>query len=167
MFSRHDVKVATAVVLGSVVLLAPALALPGQPPQAPSPDPMTRLARDSGPGELLRVVIGGVFASEQEALAANEAMAFGDVAGYFVVPTEQFLGLREQLGAEANFVLASVFRTDAGAEDFVELAQGFGAPALLVPGRVASLGGRYAGLGQESDPRGRGPLTGPIVESLP
>lgn len=167
MHMTKDVKVAAAVILGASVLLAPALAIPGQPAPTPGPDPMVRLVRDSGPGEVLRVVIGGVYATEAEATVANEAMTFGDVAGYFVVPVEQFLGLREQLGIETGFVLASVFRTDAGAEEFVALAQGFGAPALLVPSRVASLGGRYAGLGQEPDPRGRGPLIGPVAESLP
>jgi len=53
------------------------------------------------------------------------------------------------------------------ANAFVELAASFGNQALILPERVRSLGGLYAGLGQEANPDGLGPLLGPVMESLP
>ena len=41
---------------------------------------------------MLVVVVGGVFATRAEAEAANAAMTFGDVQGYYVVPVAQFQG---------------------------------------------------------------------------
>ena len=61
----------------------------------------------------------------------------------------------------------SAFRTDEGARAFVELAGSFGHPATILPERVRSLGGLYAGLGQEPNAEGSGPLSGPIADSLP
>lgn len=151
----------------AAVLLAPAIARSREDSRPPVAAEPAIIAMDSGPGERLRVVIGGVYATEGEALEANAKFAFGDVAGYYVVPTAQFLGLDAQLGTSGAYVLASVFRTDVGAQDFVDLAASFGAPALLVPERVRSLGGVYAGLGQEPDPRGRGPLSAPVPASQP
>jgi hypothetical protein len=122
---------------------------------------------DTGAGEQLLVVLGGVYPTRSEADQANGQMPFGDVAGYYVVPVAQFQGFREQVGNPGEFGLVSVFRTQAGAEEFVRLARGFGYPAQLLASRVRSLGGLYAGLGQEADPTGRGPLLHPIAESLP
>jgi hypothetical protein len=42
-----------------------------------------------------------------------------------------------------------------------------GIEATILPQRVRSLGGLYAGLGQEASPDGMGPLLGPVAESLP
>src|SRR6185436_13256798 len=56
------------------------------------------LAPDSGAGELLIAVVGGVFPSRQEAEQANEALAFGDLQGYYVVPVAQFQGFRQEVG---------------------------------------------------------------------
>ena len=61
----------------------------------------------------------------------------------------------------------SVFRTEEGAREFVELAASFGHPATILPERVRSLGGLYAGLGQEPNEEGSGPLSGPVEDSLP
>ena len=121
---------------------------------------------DSGAGELLVVVEGGVYATRAEAEAANEAMPFLDLEGYYVVPVSQFQGFTEQ-AEPGDFALVSVFRTDEGARQFADLAASLGYPATILPDRVRSLGGLYAGLGQEANPDGSGPLTGPIPESLP
>ena len=125
------------------------------------------LAPDNGAGELLIAVVGGVFPSRQEAEAANEALVFGDLQGYYVVPVAQFQGFRQQTGEPGDFALVSAFRTEEGAWAFADLAASFGNAATILPERVRSLGGLYAGLGQEADPDGTGPLLGPVAESLP
>jgi hypothetical protein len=112
-------------------------------------------------------VVGGVFDDRREAEAANEAMSFGDLQGYYVVPVAQFQGFRQGVGEPGEFALVSVFRTEEGANAFVELAAAFGNEATILPERVRSLGGLYAGLGQEANPDGSGPLLGPVTESLP
>ena len=125
------------------------------------------LAPDNGAGELLIAVVGGVFPSRQDAEAANEALVFGDLQGYYVVPVAQFQGFRQQTGEPGDFALVSAFRTEEGAGAFADLAASFGNAATILPERVRSLGGLYAGLGQEADPDGTGPLLGPVAESLP
>jgi hypothetical protein len=139
---------------------------------APQPHPYgtpigPKMARDTGAGEMLVLVLGGVYPTRAEAETANSEMTFGDVAGYYVVPVAQFQGFREQVGAPGDFALVSAFRTDQGAQEFTEFAQSLGYPATILGNRVHSLGGQYAGLGQEANPNGRGPLTGPIEASLP
>ncbi len=139
---------------------------------APALGPSTRpvgpaLAPDTGAGELLIAVVGGVFPSRQEAEAANETLVFSDLQGYYVVPVAQFQGFRQQVGEPGEFALVSAFRTEEGARTFAELASTFGNEAKILPERVRSLGGLYAGLGQEADPDGSGPLLGPVEESLP
>jgi hypothetical protein len=125
------------------------------------------MATDSGASELLLVVLGGVYPTREDAEAANDQMAFGDLAGYYVVPVAQFQGFNEQVGTPGDFALVSVFRTDLGAQEFATFAQSLGYPATILPDRVRSLGGLYAGLGQEEDPNGLGPLMHPIPASLP
>ena len=125
------------------------------------------MARDSGVGERLLLVVGGVYPTRAQAQAANASLVFGDVAGFYVVPVAQFQGFREQIGTAGDFALVSVFRTEEGARAFVELAGTFDIPAVIYPERVVSLGGLYAGLGQEPAPDGSGPLLGPVPESLP
>jgi hypothetical protein len=126
-----------------------------------------RMPEDTGAGEELLVVVGGVYGTRGEAETANATMAFGDVQGYYVVPVAQFQGFREQVGTPGGFALVSAFRTREGADEFVALARSFGVPASVLGRRVRSLGGVYAGLGQEAAPDGSGPLTVPIPESLP
>jgi len=126
-----------------------------------------RVTPDNGAGELLVVVVGGVYATREEAVTANSSMHLGDLQGYYVVPVAQFQGFREQVGVPGDFALVSAFRTDAGAQEFVGFVQSFGYPATILANRVRSLGGLYAGLGQERNPDGSGPLQGPIAESLP
>jgi len=53
---------------------------------APNPQPYggpigPAMASDTGAGELLIAVVGGVFDDRREAEAANEAMSFGDLQG--------------------------------------------------------------------------------------
>jgi hypothetical protein len=139
---------------------------------SPAPGPYGRalgpaLPRDSGAGELLLAVVGGVYDTKGEAEQANAAKPFGDLQGFYVVPVGQFQGFEQEVGKPGDFALVSVFRTQEGAEDFVELAAGFGYVATILPERVRSLGGLYAGLGQEENPDGSGPLVAPVRESLP
>jgi hypothetical protein len=134
-------------------------------PERPSVGPVMK--PDTGAGEMLLVVLGGVFETREEAEAANASMSFGDVQGYYVVPVGQFQGFREQLPVSGEHALVSVFRTEEGAQEFVALASAMGQPAQILPRRVRSLGGVYAGLGQEATPDGSGPLVAPIADSLP
>jgi len=136
-------------------------------PQSYGPPLGPVMSADSGASELLLVVLGGVYPTREDAEAANDQMAFGDLAGYYVVPVAQFQGFKQQVGEPGEFGLVSVFRTEEGANAFVELAAAFGNEATILPERVRSLGGLYAGLGQEANPDGSGPLLGPVSESLP
>jgi len=152
-------------VVTSAVMAVTALTAPEQQPYGPAIGPQA--PRDTGAGELLLVVVGGVYATRAEAEAANAQMVFGDLQGYYVVPVAQFQGFREQVGAPGEFALVSAFRTEEGAQEFVQLGAEFGLPATVLPERVRSLGGLFAGLGQEPHPDGSGPLLGPVPESLP
>ena len=153
-------------VLASLGAMAVAAGTPPEPmPYGPPVGPSIR--SDTGAGEMLLVVLGGVYPSRKDAEIANAAMPFGDLQGYYVAPVGQFQGFRQLAGEPGEFALVSVFRTDEGAEEFAALAGSFGHPATILPERVRSLGGIYAGLGQESDPDGSGPLLGPIADSLP
>jgi hypothetical protein len=125
------------------------------------------MPRDKGTGEMLIAVVGGVYATQGDAVAANDQMPFADLAGYYVVPIGQFDGLQGQLSTPGQYALASVFRTETGAFEFAAFARSLGYPATILPLRIRSLGGVYAGLGQEANPDGSGPLTGPIPASLP
>jgi hypothetical protein len=135
--------------------------MPFGPPVGPTIRP------DTGAGELLLVVVGGVYPSRKDAEVANAAMAFGDLQGYYVVPVAQFQGFRQGVGQPGDFALVSAFRTEEGALAFADLAGSFGHPATILPERVRSLGGLYAGLGQEPSDDGTGPLLGPVADSLP
>jgi hypothetical protein len=157
--------VTLAVTVAVSVATVAAVARPAPRPPAPPNGPA--VPADAGAGELLLVVLGGVYPTREEAVEAAEGMTFGDVQGYYVAPVGQFQGFQQQAGLPGDFALVSVFRTQEGAESFVEVAHGYGYPATILPERVRSLGGAYAGLGQEANPDGSGPLTGPIPESLP
>jgi hypothetical protein len=136
------------------------------PSQVLGPPIGPEMPKDTGPGEYLVAVVGGVYGTEAEADAANAQIALGDLQGFYVVPVEQFDGLAGQLGAKGGYALVSMFRSDEGAEEFAALVRTFGFPATIVTQRVKSYGGEYAGLGQEASPDGTGPLLGPIPESL-
>lgn len=153
------------VIVSVGVMAATARTAPAPIPQVAPIGPT--LAPDTGAGEMLVVAVGGVYPRREQAEAANAQMAFGDLQGFYVAPVAQFQGFEQQVGEPGDFALVSAFRTDEGAEAFVELAAGFGHTATLLPERVRSLGGLYAGLGQEANPDGSGPLIGPVAESLP
>jgi hypothetical protein len=159
------VGLVAASLAAGVVFAAAAFTAPG--PEIPDPNVGPNPPLDTGAGELLLVVLGGVYPTRAEAEAANAQMPFGDVAGYYVVPVAQFRGFREQVVSPGDFALVSAFRTDRGASEFIDLATSFGYPATLLASRVTSLGGLYAGLGQEPAPDGSGPLLHPVPESLP
>ena len=98
MKRRHAIVAGLA---AGVMASAGVLAAAARP--APSPQPYGRpigpaMASDTGAGELLIAVVGGVFDDRREAEAANEAMSFGDLQGYFVVPVAQFQGFRQGVG---------------------------------------------------------------------
>ena len=162
-----------AIVVGLVVgVTASVGVIAGAAGKAPARLPNGRpvgpvVPADTGAGELLLAVVGGVFSSRPEAEAANAALPFGDLQGYYVVPVAQFQGFRQEVGEPGEFALVSAFRTDEGARAFAELAAMLGIDATILPERVRSLGGLYAGLGQEASPDGTGPLLGPVAESLP
>ena len=166
---KRRYAVVAGLVVGVMVSAGVMAAAAGKAPvRAPNGPPIgPALEPDTGAGELLIAVVGGVFPSRQEAEAANAALAFGDLQGYYVVPVAQFQGFRQQVGEPGDFALVTTFRTEQGAESFVELAATFGNEATILPERVRSLGGLYAGLGQEANPDGTGPLLGPVPESLP
>lgn len=150
----------SATLIGFVALAEPA-PVPSSRPVGPA------VPADTGAGELLLVVLGGVYPTRAEAVNATNQLPFGDLQGYYVAPVAQFQGFQQQVGLAGEFALVSAFRTQAGAEAFVELARTFGNPATILPERVRSLGGVYVGLGQEEDPDGSGPLLEPVPESLP
>src|SRR4029453_2188203 len=146
-------------VMASAGVIAAAGKAPVEQPHGAPVGPMVRA--DTGAGELLLAVGGGFFWSRREAEAANEALAFGDLQGYYVVPIAQFQGFRQQVGQPGEFALVSAFRTEEGAQAFVELAATLGIEATILPERVRSLGGLYAGLGQEASPDGVGSAARP------
>jgi hypothetical protein len=157
--------VAVAALIGISTVATTAGGRPEPQPYGPPIGPV--MPEDTGAGEQLILVVGGVYPSRADAEAGNAAMVFGDLQGYYVVPVAQFQGFREQIGGAGDFALVSAFRTQEGADAFVELASAFDVPAVVYPRRVTSLGGLYAGLGQESAPDGTGPLLGPVPQSLP
>ena len=164
----------TRVIMAGTIVGALAIVVGSSTVAATKPDPQPygppigpTIARDSGAGERLILVVGGVYPSRTEADAANASMVLGDLQGYYVVPVGQFQGFRQHVGSAGDFALVSAFRTQDGADAFIELARSFGVPAFTYPDRVVSLGGIYAGLGQEAAPDGSGPLLGPVAESLP
>jgi hypothetical protein len=123
---------------------------------------LPRVEEDKGVSEQLLLVVGGTFATREEAVAANADVDFGGLQGFYVAETDQFIGLREVLDQTADdFVLVSAFRTGKGAREFLDLAEVVGAPAFITP-RLENRGWQYVGLGQEADPDGNGALTEPI-----
>ena len=130
-------------------------------------DPLTpEMPLDLGTGERVIVVIGGSYATPEEAEAANETFDFGELQGFYVLSRDQFEGLRSVFPLLRPWLLASAFRTQDGATEFAGLASMAGANLLVSP-RVTNLGGAYAGLGQEADPDGTGALNHPITASMP
>jgi hypothetical protein len=137
---------------------------PGRPMGPPAlRDPsVPTLEEDLGKNEQLLLVVGGAFATREEAEAANAEIVIGDLQGFYVAGTDQFVGLEQVIGDPTKeYVLVSAFRTSQGARDFLNLITSAGYSAFVSP-RLENLGFEYVGLGQEPDPDGGGPLTEPI-----
>jgi len=158
---------AAAWVAGVLALITGVAVVARTAPAPEAPGVPATMRPDTGAGEMLVLVVGGVFETRAEAEAANRGMGLGDLQGYYVVPVAQFQGFREQVGEPGDFALVSAFRTEAGAQQFAEAMAAAGNPATVLRERVRSLGGLYAGLGQEAAPDGSGPLVGPVPASLP
>ena len=153
------IRCTVATLVAAAAIAVPGLARSAAPAITPVP---AEIPPDTGAGELLWVVTGGTFPTRAAASAAADAAALGDVQGYYVVPVAQFQGFAGQVGAPGDFALVSAFRTVEGALAFLDLAASFEVPARLLDEPVRSLGGVYAGLGQEARPDGTGPLLGPL-----
>jgi hypothetical protein len=132
---------------------------PSDPPAVADPAVESQ-PEDRGAGERLILVVGGAFATREE--AGRAIHPFGELQGYYVARADQFVGLADAIGARSSdFVLVSAFRTAQGAEEFASLARAAGDSAVITP-RLENLGVEYVGLGQEAHPDGNGPLTGPL-----
>jgi hypothetical protein len=84
---------------------------------SPSPRPYGRpggpaVPTDTGAGEFLLAVVGGVYDTRAMAEQANAAKPFGDLQGFYVVPVGQFQGFTQGVGEPGDFALVSVFRTE-------------------------------------------------------
>ena len=164
---KRMVAIAVGLVLGTLVALV-ASAATGRsqgagaafPPWLADPS-VPRMAKDLGMGESLYLVLGGTFPSKEAAEAANAALAFGEMQGFYAVPVAQYRGLARATDA-GSWALVSAFRTLAGAQGFKAFAANAGATPTI-EGPFESLGGLYAGLGQEANPDG----TGALLEPLP
>jgi hypothetical protein len=164
MRTTTKIVAAIAALAATGAVAAVAASGPGRQPVPPAlrDASVPRLAEDRGARERLLLVVGGSFTTRAEAELANEAIRIGDLQGFYVAPTDQFVGLDRALGeAEAEFVLVSAFRTGRGATEFLDLVRSAGAAGFITP-RLQNLGFEYVGLGQEADPDGSGPLTEPI-----
>jgi hypothetical protein len=157
------VTIAAAAAVGAAIG-AQAGSGPGRPgaPAALRDPGVPGLQPDRGAGERLLLVVGGAFPTREAAEQANARISLGDLQGFYVARTDQFVGLDRVLGGATNeYVLVSAFRTGNGARDFVDLVRTAGASAFVTP-RLQNLGFEYVGLGQEAAPDGSGPLTEPI-----
>lgn len=135
----------------------PALSAPDVPSQRP----------DLGLGERLILVVGGVYPTQSEAEQANALLHFGEMQGFYVDQIGNFAGLQSTVPQQGAWALVSAFRTRDGADQFAQMARQAGVANPIVTPRVVSLGGTYAGLGQEAAPDGSGPLTVPVPASRP
>ena len=157
---RFVIVMTAAAVAGGAIGLAVAQEPPKRAP-AVHDHGAPEAPRDRGAGERLVLVVGGAFPTREEAEAARDRIRIGELQGFYVARTAQFVGLDEFLGTDAEYVLVSAFRTLPGARGFLALASAAGAPAVLTP-RLENLGFEYVGLGQEAAPDGNGPLTRPL-----
>lgn len=147
--------IAVAALIGAGTGVLAAMAGAGERPPVPEP------TGDIGRGERLLLVVAGEFATVEDARTANARLDFGELTGFFVVPTVDFEDM-----VPGRWLLVSAFRTRRGANEFVGLAARFGASGLTeVVARYT--GTTYIGLGQEPHPDGSGPLIGPLPPDHP
>jgi hypothetical protein len=164
MTMRRALVVGTLALALGLTVAAVAASRSGRPvgPPALRDRSVPRMEEDLGKNEQLLLVVGGAFATREEAEAANAEIVIGDLQGFYVAETGQFTGLDQVIGDPSKeYVLVSAFRTSQGARDFLDLITSAGYSAFISP-RLENLGFEYVGLGQEEDPAGGGPLTEPI-----
>lgn len=163
-----SVALGAAALVGVQSLVAATAPAPEQlgPPAVHDPS-AARLRPDLGLGERLILVIGGVYPTQAEAEQASAALNFGEMQGFYVDQITAFEGLQSAVPWKGGWVLVSAFRTQEGADQFAQIAEQAGVANPIVTPRLVSLGGTYAGLGQEAAPDGSGPLTVPIPASRP
>lgn len=102
------------------------------------------------------------FMSLNEYSSGSFPMPCGEVGE----PPCQARTYQRMLGDDGRFasgasLLVTAFRTRAGAEQFLDLAETAGVQDLVVV-QARKAGGGDVGLGQEAHPDGSGPLTGPL-----
>lgn len=90
--------IAVAALLGTVVGVATAAPL-----QSPPDDPVIDVAQITGVGERLVLVVGGEFATEEDALEAAAGLGFGEMAGFYVDATDNYevIGFYDQTSPDA------------------------------------------------------------------
>ena len=115
-------------------------------------DDTSMTSPDIGTNEMLTFVVAGEYPTRSDAEASTGSFWFGDLQGFYVVPSSAIEGL-----LPGKWLLASAFRTEGGATEFEELATAAGASSLR---RITAryLGTEFVGLGQEPAPDGEGPL---------
>jgi hypothetical protein len=161
---KRTMALSAAAIAVGLAIGSAAVSRPGRPvgPPATRDPAVPAMEKDNGEGERLLLVVGGAFSTREAAEEANARITVGDVQGFYIAGTDQFVGLEQRMGrASGDYVLVSAFRTGRGAKEFLDLVQAAGASAFITP-RLENLGDEYVGLGQEADPDGGGALTEPI-----
>lgn len=146
------------------------------------------VANSHGRGESLILVVGGIYPTKDQAVAAVAASNRGELQGFYLASSNDFrltgrYAVASPSGGQPRLVwraaapgagrglpgdrwmALSAFRTRAGAQQFLGWAQS------ALPGTVArtvqavrTAGSTPIGLGQEADPDGSGPLLGPVPQ---
>lgn len=116
---------------------------------------------DIGTGERVLLVVAGEHATRAQAEAASDRIVLGDLRGFVVAASSDFEGV-----TPGRFLVVSAFRTVRGAAEFEALVQTAGYGPLR---RIIAIyrGSAWIGLGQEANPDGSGPLTGPLAPGHP
>jgi hypothetical protein len=153
--SKRAKTVLAGIALGlttSALMTATAMTAPEPQPYGEPIGP--KAPQDTGAGELLLVVVGGVYPTRAEAEAANAQIVFGDLQGQYVVPVAQFQVSASKLGAPGSSHCERV-PDPGGADEFTLLAEG---PDFLpiLPERVRARGLFTVSAGAAPD--GSGPL---------
>lgn len=162
-----SVALGAVALVGIQSLVAATAPAPQSGPPALHDPAVPSLRPDLGLGERLIVVVGGVYATQSEAELASAQLHFGEMQGFYVDQINNFGGLQSAVPQRGPWALVSAFRTQEGADQFAQIAMQAGVANPIITPRVVSLGGTYAGLGQEAAPDGSGPLTAPVPASRP
>ena len=112
---------------------------------------------DTGAGELLLVVLGGVYPTRAEAETAAAAMVFGDVQGYYVAPVGQFQGFRRTGRAPRRLRARVRVPNRGGCATFVAIAQAYGTRRRSFPSGSSASGACTRGSDRKRARTGRAP----------